>query len=209
MNAALVDAATVGVTICAASGDGLATDGAADGKAHVDYPASNPFVLGCGGTRIDAAGGAITAETVWKSNGGGTGGGVSAVFPLPAYQVGARVPTGKVIKAARGVPDVSADADPDSGYRVIIGGKTGIIGGTSAASPLWAGLVAGCNARRGSPLGFAHPLLYGNAAVLRDITAGGNKSGRVGFSAKPGWDACTGLGSPGPKLRTLLEKKTT
>lgn len=207
MNAALKDAATVGVTVLAASGDALATDGETDRKAHVDYPASSPYVLGCGGTHIAASASAITGEIVWKSNGGGTGGGISALFPVPPYQTGAGVPKPKGGKAGRGVPDIAGNADPDSGYRIVTGGKTGIIGGTSAVAPLWAGLIAGFNAARGKPLGFVHATLYQHAAAFRDITQGDNKVDSVGFAAAKGWDACTGLGAPTAKLRTVLAKK--
>jgi kumamolisin len=103
------------------------------------------------------------------------------------------------------VPDVAGDADPDSGYRIITDGQTGIIGGTSAVAPLWAGIVAGLNAGRKAPLGQIHAQLYGDPAALRDIVSGNNKSGDIGFEAAKGWDACTGLGSPdGAKLKTLL-----
>jgi kumamolisin len=207
MGQAFQDAAHLGVTVCAASGDGLATDGVDDGKAHVDYPASDPLVLGCGGTKITASTTGITDEVVWKSNGGGTGGGVSALFALPAYQAKAGVPAAPAKGGGRGVPDVAGDADPDSGYRIVTGGETGIIGGTSAVAPLWAGIIAGLNAARKTPLGQVHAQLYGDPAALRDIVSGDNKSGKIGFEARGGWDACTGLGSPkGAALRTLLSK---
>lgn len=205
MNSALKDAATLGVTVTAASGDALATDGEADGKAHVDYPSSDPYVLGCGGTRVDTADDGLSGETVWKSNGGGTGGGVSALFPLPAYQSSAKIPKPPSAGGGRGVPDVAGDADPDSGYRIVSGSEIGIIGGTSAVAPLWAGIVAGINADRGKPLGFLHAGLYASASAFRDITSGDNKSGTIGYTAGPGWDACTGLGSPSPSLRKRLE----
>lgn len=197
MNAAFQDAATLGITVLAASGDSLATDGQPDGLAHVDYPASDPYVLGCGGTRIESSGGTLSSETVWNSNGSGTGGGVSARWPLPAYQVNAGVPAPAQGGAARrGVPDVSGDADPATGYRIVLGGRTGVIGGTSAVAPLWSALIAQLNAARGMPLGFVHPQLYAAADGFRDITVGSNYSGGVGYAAGPGWDACTGLGSP-------------
>jgi kumamolisin len=204
MNTALKDAATVGVTVLAASGDALATDGEADGQAHVDFPASSPYVLGCGGTLIGASNDKLSSETVWKSNGGGTGGGVSNLYPKPAYQSAISVPDATTKAGGRGVPDVAANADPDSGYRIVLNGQVGIIGGTSAVAPLWAGLIAGVNAKRGTPVGFAHALLYGNAGAFRDITSGDNKSGSIGFSAGPGWDPCTGLGSPAPAVLTGL-----
>jgi kumamolisin len=209
MNAALQDAARLGVTVTAASGDALATDGVNDGKAHVDYPASNPYVLGCGGTRITASATAITGEVVWNSNDGGTGGGVSTLFALPAYQQAADVPAPPSSKGGRGVPDVAGNADPDSGYRIILGGETGIVGGTSAVAPLWAAIVAGSNARRSDPLGYFHATLYDNAGKLNDISSGNNRVGSVGFAAAAGWDACTGLGSPSERLRQLLGDSTS
>ncbi|WEK42353.1 MAG: S53 family peptidase [Candidatus Sphingomonas colombiensis] len=203
MGAAFQDAATLNVTVCAASGDGLATDGENDGQAHVDYPASDPAVLGCGGTRITLAGGGITKEVVWNSNGGGTGGGVSVLFALPGYQKNAGVPLPRGSAGGRGVPDVAGNADPDSGYRILTAGQVGIIGGTSAVAPLWAAIVAILNVIRKSPLGLPHAHLYAVPDVFRDITSGDNKSGGVGFSAGKGWDACTGLGSPiGSALRS-------
>jgi kumamolisin len=204
MNSALKDAAALGVTVTAASGDALATDGENDGQPHVDYPASNPYVLGCGGTRIAASASTITSEVVWNSNGGGTGGGVSTLFALPAYQQGANVPAPESSAGGRGVPDVAGNADPDTGYRVIVDGQTGIVGGTSAVAPLWAGIVAGCNAGRSDPLGYFHGTLYDNATALNDISSGDNRSDGIGFAAAAGWDACTGLGSPTERLRQLL-----
>jgi kumamolisin len=202
MNAALKDAATLGVTVCAASGDGLATDGETDGKAHVDYPASNPYVLGCGGTLLHATGGKRKTETVWNSNGGGTGGGISTAFTKPAYQANIKVPAGA---KGRGVPDVAGNADPNSGYLVVVAAKSEQIGGTSAVAPLWAGLIAAINAGSTTPVGFAHPRLYGDAAAFYDIVSGSNKVGTVGYKAAKGWDACTGLGSPNaPQLKVLF-----
>ncbi len=195
MAAALRDAAHLGVTVFAASGDNLATDGENDGRAHVDFPASSPYVVGCGGTVINVAAGKIADEQVWNSDGVGTGGGVSNVYARPGYQKQANVPPAGG-RAHRGVPDIAGDADPASGYRIVVGGHFGVIGGTSAVAPLWAGLVALLNEAVGQPLGFIHPVLYGSATALRDITKGDNKAGSIGFDAKPGWDACTGLGVP-------------
>ena len=101
----------------------------------------------------------------------------------------------------RGVPDVSGDADPQTGYEVRIDGTDTVIGGTSAVAPLWAGLIARINAANGSPAGLINPVLYANAAALRDISVGNNGA----YAAGPGWDACTGLGSPdGGKIAALL-----
>lgn len=201
-------AAAMGVTVCCASGDNGSSDGVTDGKAHVDFPASSPFALGCGGTKLTASGQAISAEVVWNANptSSATGGGVSGFFPLPAYQKSARVPpvSGTAGQTGRGVPDVAGDADPASGYQVRVDGQNLVIGGTSAVAPLWAGLIARINQKLGHPVGFLNPLLYGslaNRGLFHDIVSGNNGS----YSAGPGWDACTGWGSPiGSKLLTAL-----
>jgi kumamolisin len=139
-------AAVVGVTVCVAAGDGGSSDGVDDGLAHADFPASSPNVLACGGTTLDVSGGAITAEVVWNDGaaGGATGGGISDHFALPPYQQDAGVPPSANPggKAGRGLPDVAADADPNTGYEVRVDGSSTVIGGTSAVAPLWAGLVA-------------------------------------------------------------------
>jgi kumamolisin len=197
MNSALQDAADLGVTVLAASGDGLATDGVGDGKAHVDFPASSPYVLGCGGTRLKVSRARLSGETVWNSDGGGTGGGISDLFPVPAYQAElALPPSANGSHAGRGVPDVAGDADPNSGYRVIVDGQHQVIGGTSAVAPLWAGLFALANELAGRPSGLPHARLYSHPEAFHDITGGDNKAGDIGYAAAPGWDACTGLGSP-------------
>ena len=199
-------AATMGVTICAAAGDNGSGDGATDGKAHVDFPASSPGALGCGGTRLIASAAAIQSETVWNEGShSATGGGVSAFFPLPTYQAHAHVPPAAGTRhVGRGVPDVAGNADPATGYQVRVDGQSLVIGGTSAVAPLWAGLVALINQKLGHPVGFLNPLLYGALAgrgLLNDITTGNNGA----YSAKAGWDACTGWGSPnGAKLLQAL-----
>jgi len=190
-------AAAMGITVCVASGDNGSSDGVGDGADHVDFPASSPYALACGGTRLAASATAITAETVWNdgAQGGASGGGVSGFFALPSYQEGLRVARGGGATqplAMRGVPDVCGDADPQSGYDVRVDGQDTIIGGTSAVAPLWAGLIARINAAKANPVGFINPHLYANPGALRDITSGDNGS----FAASAGWDACTGLGSP-------------
>jgi kumamolisin len=197
MDQAFQDAAALGITVCVACGDNGSSDGVTDGAQHVDFPASSSFALACGGTSLRAAGGTIASETVWNdgTEGGASGGGVSQVFALPAWQQGLKVvdAAGTVSALARrGVPDVSADADPQTGYEVNIDGSVTVIGGTSAVAPLWAGLIARINATRGAPVGLVQPRLYPAGSAFNDITQGNNG----GYAAAPGWDACTGLGSP-------------
>lgn len=209
-NEAFQSAAALGVTICAAAGDTGSDDGVGDKKAHVDFPASSPYVLACGGTKLAAAGSSITAETVWhESNTSATGGGISDVFDLPDYQQASHVPTSVNDKThvGRGVPDVAAVADPATGYAVRVDGSNYVIGGTSAVAPLMAGLIALINQQRGKPVGFIHPLIYAHPAVFRDITQGNNTTvpGNKGYVAAAGWDACTGLGvADGTKLAAVL-----
>jgi len=185
-------AAAMGVTVCVASGDNGSSDGVNDGNNHVDFPASDSFVLGCGGTTLQASNDQIVNETVWNDqpSGGAGGGGYSAVFPLPTWQSAFGITGG-----GRGVPDVSGDADPNTGYNILVDGESAVFGGTSAVAPLWAALVARINQQRGKPIGFLNPLIYAQAVEasgFHDITQGDNGA----FSAGPGWDPCTGLGSP-------------
>lgn len=204
-------AAALGVTICCAAGDAGSGDqnpqnGQPDGLAHADFPGSSPHVLCCGGTRLTANGNAITAETVWNDDpaSSASGGGVSDFFPLPAWQGKDIVPPsanpgGHV---GRGLPDVAGNADPQTGYRIRVDGFSFVFGGTSAVAPLWAGLVALMNQKLKQPVGLLNPLLYGpvvGTGSLRDITAGDIGA----YKAGPGWDACTGWGSP--VGATLLE----
>ncbi|ADW67683.1 S53 family peptidase [Granulicella tundricola] len=197
LDAACQSAAALGITITVAAGDDGSTDGVKGTVNHVDFPASSPHVLGCGGTKLLGSGTTITSEVVWNeltANEGATGGGVSNVFPLPTWQAKSNVPKPTVAAGGRGVPDVSGNADPSTGYTVRVDGSTFPIGGTSAVAPLWAGLIALCNAQNKTTAGFINPALYAAAAAksFRDITSGNNG----GFKAGPGWDACTGLGSP-------------
>ena len=214
-NQAFQAAAALGITVCAAAGDTGSDDGVGDGKAHVDFPASSPFVLACGGTKLTASGTIITAETVWhQSKTSATGGGVSDAFDLPAYQQNSHVPPSinDTTRIGRGVPDVAAVADPATGYAVRVDGSNLVIGGTSAVAPLMAGLIALINQKRSKPAGFIHPILYANPTVFRDITQGNNSTvtGNKGYSATPGWDACTGLGvADGTKLASALTNQQT
>jgi kumamolisin len=190
LDEACQSAAALGVTITVAAGDGGSSDGVDDGQNHVDFPASSPNVLACGGTELVANGTAIESETVWNdgSEGGATGGGYSAVFPVPSWQSGVAGFAG----SGRGVPDVAADASPETGYNILVDGQQEVVGGTSAVAPLWAALIVLINQMKGSPVGFVNPSLYGDESDFNDITQGNNGA----YSAGPGWDACTGLGSP-------------
>jgi kumamolisin len=211
MNAALQDAAAMGVTVTVAAGDDGATDGAQDNDLHVDFPASSPYVLACGGTTLTASGGTISSEQVWNelANGNGaTGGGVSRLNPLPSYQNSAGVPPQpKTNFQGRGVPDVCGDADPTTGYVVRVDGRDTVVGGTSAVAPLWAGLVALINQQLAQAVGFLNPAIYGfNGNGVNDVTTGNNGY----YNAGPGWDACTGLGSPdGVALSKALQGAAT
>ena len=204
MDEACQSAAALGVTITVAAGDNGSTDGGTGN--NVDFPASSPHVLACGGTKLDANGATIVSEVVWNelaNNEGATGGGVSNVFALHSWQAKAQVPAATTTTGGRGVPDVAGDADPTTGYTIRVDGQTMVIGGTSAVAPLWAGLVAVANQQLGTQVGFIQPAIYAAkaAAAFNDITQGNNGA----FSASPGWDACSGLGSPiAGKLIPLL-----
>lgn len=194
-DAELKQAAAQGVTILASSGDTGSKDNASDGKAHVNFPASSAWVLGCGGTTLEARDGK-PAERVWNSAKpipGATGGGVSEAFPLPDYQKSAKVPPSvNGGNSGRGVPDVAANADMATGYRVYFDGKWVVLGGTSAVAPLWAGLIARCNERLKASCGFLHPLLYAHPEAFRPISKGSNPD----YHATGAYSACTGLGTP-------------
>ena len=202
MDQAFQAAAAVGVTVFVAAGDDGSRDNEDDNMAHADFPASSPYVTACGGTRLDS-----TGELAWNNGpGSATGGGISDFFPLPSWQSNANVPPSANPggKAGRGIADVSADADPNTGYIILLNGQNDVFGGTSAVAPLWAGLIALINQKLGKPVGYLNPLLYNqlaNSGALRDITAGNNGA----YNAGPGWDPCTGFGTPdGSKLLQAL-----
>lgn len=227
----LQDAAALGITVCCASGDNGSSDerpsndgqGIPDGNAHVDFPASSAFALACGGTHLTAFNGSINNEIVWNDpDGGAGGGGISAFTQRPDYQRNLVLPpsVNGVNFDGRGLPDVSGDASPLTGYQVRVDGRDFPIGGTSAVAPLWAGLITLINQAIGTRVGFLNTLLYtriGPNGVLRDITNGNNGLNNVkvigsnqlvdvaGYSAANGWDASTGWGSPdGKKIMTSL-----
>jgi kumamolisin len=212
----------LGITVCVAAGDDGAADvgpKAWDGLAHVDFPSSSPFALSCGGTRLIAANGAVTAESVWNQNQadlspaagpdgsfGSSGGGVSGAFPLPDYQQQANVPSSLNPQGfqGRGVPDVTGDGDPDTGYNILVDGQPLQEGGTSSVAPLWAALIAAINQKLQGRVGFVNPQLYAlpaGSGAFHDISVGNNRVSfqqfnNIGYDAGPGWDAASGLGSP-------------
>ena len=211
MNAALQAAALQGITILVAAGDSGAADGIAGGAPHVDFPASSPWVLAVGGTRLVAKDNEIQSEIAWNSgaHGGATGGGVSDVFDLPPWQADANVPARHDGGKGRGLPDVAAVADPETGYAILVDGKWSVVGGTSLATPLWAGLIALLNQGLGKNVGYLNPKLYqriGPAGVLNEITQGNNAVGTLpGYSARKGWNPVAGWGTPdGRKLLDWL-----
>jgi len=223
MNFEFAAAALMGITVCVAAGDNGYTDGVPGTAAHVDFPGSSPYVLDCGGTSLQSSDGTISAETVWNDGPNytnptsATGGGVSAFFPVPSYQSSSNVPPSvNSNHTGRGVPDVAGDADPNTGYRIRVDGKNlwelnppigGPVGGTSAVAPLWAGLITLINQKLGKPLGYINPVLYKlyNQGVAKggfnQIISGNNGA----YQAGPGWNPCTGLGSPnGTTLSDVL-----
>ena len=218
MDDAFSDAAALGVTVTVAAGDnGSSDDPSETTQVHCDFPASSPHALACGGTKLigNTSSFAITSEVVWNetaSNEGAGGGGVSDVFPLPSWQANAGVLTSAGGGGTgRGVPDVAGNADPVTGYTVVVDGQQEPIGGTSAVAPLWAGLIARLAQATGKRFGLLQPMLYAGAAPgaaapgFNDIVQGNNGA----YKAGPGWDACTGLGSPnGAALLDLLSGTT-
>lgn len=192
------EAAALGMTIFAASGDSGSSCGVDDGKAHVLYPASDPGVTACGGTSISNVSGSSFQQSTWIS----TGGGVSDFFPLPYWQNWAGVPASvNDGHKGRGIPDVAGNADPNSGYPLVLQGAVTpfAYGGTSAVAPMYAGLAALLKAALGEPLGCLNPNIYAFSGpyVYTDVNDGAtNASGNSqGYKSGPGWDACTGFGS--------------
>ncbi len=208
-------AALLGITVCCSSGDRGVFE--ADPRPYtVPFPASSPHVLACGGTALEALPKGGAGEIVWNESriaGVASGGGISALFELPPFQSAHRVPAraGTVREAGRGIPDVAANASSTTGYLVWADDTPMSLGGTSAATPLWAGLIACLNEALGRRIGYLTPLLYSRhaprAGALVDIRNGNNQLlGRQGYRARRGWDPCTGLGSPnGVKLLKWLQ----
>jgi hypothetical protein len=212
VSATFQEASLLGVTVFAASGDDGSNCQIGDGKAHVIYPGSDPWITSCGGTTISNVSGTTFTQDTWNDN-GATGGGISDIFALPYWQNWAGVPASVNAggHVGRGIPDVAGNADPDSGYELVLYGSAyGPVGGTSAVGPLYAGLVALLNANLGEPVGYLNYNLYAFAAtdVYHDIADGQSNAtnGAPGYKSCPGWDACTGFGSmDGTALMYALE----
>ena len=209
VNAKLGEATQLGVTVFAATGDWGSSSGFSGGKALVWYPCTDPNVTACGGTTIRNVSGTSFTETTWPD----TGGGISDVFPLPVWQQGIGIPgSANDGHTGRGIPDVAGNADPASGYLLTLNGGHIGVGGTSAVSPLYAGLMALINASLPNPAGWLNPRLYSygknpSLHVFRDIADSVSNAsyGAPGYTAGPGWDACTGWGSiNGNALLTAL-----
>ncbi|MGZ4123537.1 MAG: S53 family peptidase, partial [Tumebacillaceae bacterium] len=194
--------ATQGQSVYAASGDSGAYD-CGTSTLDVDNPANDPYVTGVGGTKLTLSGGAYSSEKVWSNTlySEGGGGGISRVYSKPSWQTGTGT-TNSYSNGMRQVPDVSADADPSSGYSIYSAGSWTVYGGTSCAAPLWAGITAVNNqyaASKSKPnLGQANPTLYSKFnttqtyAPYHDITSGSN----LYYPATTGYDQASGIGSP-------------
>jgi subtilase family serine protease len=188
---ALEQAAAQGQTLFTSSGDTgsfcpavIGVNGVPAGLPGTNFPAASPYAMGVGGTTVLGPG---PNEIAWYAGGGG----ITFFEDVPAYQSSAG---GSFTGVDRGVPDVALDADPNSGYRVIVNGTEETIGGTSASAPSWQGIWARAQGAHGGGLGFAGPVIYNAepASAFNDITLG-----TIGFYvATPGWDYTTGRGTP-------------
>ncbi|MGZ4167983.1 MAG: S53 family peptidase [Solirubrobacteraceae bacterium] len=194
LDAVLAQAAAQGQTMFFSSGDTgsqcpaiVGVNGVPAGIPDTNYPASSPYGIGVGGTSV-LSNNPLT-EIGWYAGGGG----LSPIEPAPAFQANAKV-LGVAAPPTRGVPDVSLDADPESGYDVVVNGTVEGIGGTSASAPSWQGIWARVQGAHSGSLGFAGPVLYSSsaAAAFNDITVGSNGA----YTAGPGYDLMTGLGTP-------------
>jgi kumamolisin len=192
MDDAFKAAALLGITVCVASGDHGTNDEPRPPTAvRVDYPASSPYVLSCGGTDIRG-----NEEMVWnEGNGWATGGGISTKYAVPPWQAAANKVASLATKGpGRGVPDVAGAA---TNYDILVDGEEVSSGGTSAVAPLWAALVVRLNQSLGRRVGFLNPSLYANPGAFSDIVGGNNGAvSAPGYPATKGWDPCTGLGVP-------------
>jgi subtilase family serine protease len=212
IHAALRQAADRRVTVVASSGDtGAISDGGP--PVQVSLPASDPLVLGVGGTALNASfqTGVYHSEMAWNADSDASAGGFSFLFGRPSYQDG--IPG---IGAARGVPDVAADADSTTAMALTFtGGVLLPAQGTSASTPLWAAVIALADQEAGRHLGFVNPAIYriarnqADRAAFHDVVAGDNaviwRTGVfAGYQARRGWDPVTGWGSPDAQVLVPL-----
>ena len=208
-------AANEDITVLASSGDTGSANVDVNGNFYsfptVLFPASSPYVTAVGGASLylDSRG-SYQSETVWNNATGASGGGISQYFGEPLYQAFLPFSVQKKLRGYRGIPDVAYNADPNTPILVYMGffpnaGDNGyyLIGGTSAAAPQWAGIVADANQLAGHPLGFLNPKLYLIGAAQKqceffhDITSGNNSFNSVpGYNATAGWDFASGWGTP-------------
>jgi kumamolisin len=194
----LMEAALLGITVCCSSGDTGELADSQDHTPHVCFPASSPWVVACGGTSLAGRRAGRIVECVWSDQAGASGSGSSVLCARPRWQGRSR----KASHVGRRLPDVSANADPESPYRVYINGAWHVGAGTSAAAPMWAGLMARLNQLRGDRIGLLTPALYKHAAALvtrralRRVPA--SRGRRV--PAGTGWAPHTGLGVPHGRL---------
>jgi subtilase family serine protease len=227
-NTLFQEADVQGQSTFAASGDAGAGDCGSGAGASVDDPASQPYVTGVGGTTLSSLGPPPT-ETVWDNSSGAGGGGVSSLWPMPSYQASAPSSLGVINARSSGspcrssgycreVPDVSADADPNTGYDIYWSAAWHTFGGTSAAAPTWAALTALADASlacAGAKVGFANAAIYRAAAAgyrsdFNDVTSGSNPfNGAPGFTALAGFDMASGLGTPGSLTAALCGSADT
>jgi kumamolisin len=197
LSTAFKKAAMKGISIFAAAGDDGAVDNAPSGRFNTDYPASDPNVTASGGTRLLIERGQISSEMAWNSSGGATGGGISQKFPRPDFQKDLAIPKNPQNPnfLGRGVPDISGNADPATGWKIKVNGVDQLSGGTSAVAPMFAGLSLRIASILGQNTGPWNPFLYrqgmGGGAIYNDIIMGHNN----GYSTAFGWDPVTGWGS--------------
>ena len=197
-----------GMTFFSGSGDNGATDYGnlqatkLSPVATTTFAPDDPWVTAVGGTSLIRQG-SSTSEVAWNMSGGG----FSQFFSMPAYQKLLPASVQTLLKGRRGVPDVAADADPLTGLVFYEAGIWRLAGGTSASTPLWAGLMALADQMAGKGQGFINAALYKLAMSNRyaldfhDITQGNNSIhvqgvNVPGYAATRGWDPITGLGSP-------------
>ena len=210
VNDALKQAAMSGITVVCAAGDQGATDGVNDGRRHVIFPASSPWVTAVGGTSLQSKSGRLISEVAWNDGGGATGGGVSDQFDCPDWQSSVQVPLRANGTAGRGIPDVSATAW-NTMVLVNLGGHNEGLGGTTVSASIWAGLIARINQGLSNNLGFLNPKLYQEIGPAGGFCVPSKGSQRRQIRARifagPGWNPVAGWGSPhGVKLLSWLKE---